>query len=135
MKPGILAIRPRGIDEAKNSIFKKYKLLKLTEKFLPFLQKISANSQDIVLCKICIYFYVLNTEKIINLDFTDFICNLFVIPILYVNFTHFICNLKNLICAKRLYTFLCRICRVYLHFVCNHLQCSANWLVTLKQLC
>ena len=32
------------------------------------------------------------------------------------------CNFKTLIFAKRLYTFLSRDSKVYLHFVCDHFQ-------------
>ena len=79
-EPSILAIRRHEIDELKHLIFKDYNLPKLTATFLCFLQKTSANSHNITFCKICIYFYLISTEKIINIDFTDSICNLFVIP-------------------------------------------------------
>ena len=72
-KPDILAIRPRGKNGNLNLIFKSYNHSKLTETFWCFLQKISAILQNIFL--ICIHLYVISMEKVINLDFTDFICN------------------------------------------------------------
>ena len=46
-----------------------------------------------------------------------FFCNFLVIPNLCVNITHFKwCNFKTSCFAKRLYKFLCRDSRVYLHF-------------------